>query len=152
MSRDPYLGIMVLMDDTAKSRVPTWCCLGEVIKAEKEDIIIKADGHELTKEDLLFADWLRPEWEEEASITMEQELTMVGKLNGSASPCPNGYHTYFNVSSISGGRIADGKARYKKDMRLKAKDQVLLIPNAERQKYFVICKVVSWSSGAIPAD
>ena len=49
-------------------------------------------------------------------------------------------------------RIADGKARYKKDMRLKAKDQVLLIPNAERQKYFVICKVVSWSSGAIPAD
>ena len=72
--------------------------------------------------------------------------------NGSASPCPNGYHTYFNVSSISGGRIADTKARYKKDMRLKAKDQVLLIPNAERQKYFVICKVVSWSSGAIPAD
>ena len=36
MSRDPYLGIMGLMDDTAKSRVPTWCCLGEVIKAEKE--------------------------------------------------------------------------------------------------------------------
>ena len=56
------------------------------------------------------------------------------------------------MNSISGGQIADGKARYKKDMRLKAKDQVLLIPNAERQKYFVICKVVSWSSGAIPAD
>ena len=34
MSRDPYLGIMGLMDDTAKGHVPTWCCLGEVVEAK----------------------------------------------------------------------------------------------------------------------
>ena len=152
MSRDPYLGIMGLMDDTARSRVPTWCCLGEVVEAEPDSIVIKADGHELTKADLLFADWLRPEWEEEASITLQEELTMAGQLNGIASPCPYGNHTWFRVASVEDGLIWDKKARYKKDMRLKAGDQVLLIPNAERQKYFVICKVVSWSSGAIPAD
>lgn len=152
MSRDPYLGIMGLMDDTAKSRVPTWCCLGEVVEAELDSIVIKADGHELTKEDLLFADWLRPEWEEEASIILKEDLSMSGKLNGIASPCLNGSHSWFQVNSINSGQISDAKARYKKDMRLKAGDQVLLIPNAERQKYFVICKVVSWSSGAIPAD
>ena len=152
MSRDPYLGIMGLMDDTAKSRVPTWCCLGEVVEAELDSIVIKADGHELTKEDLLFADWLRPEWEEEASIILKEDLSMSGKLNGIASPCLTCSHSWFQVNSINSGQISDAKARYKKDMRLKAGDQVLLIPNAERQKYFVICKVVSWSSGAIPAD
>ena len=153
MSRDPYLGIMGLMDDAAKNRVPTWCCLGEVVEAELDSIVIKADGHELTKDDLLFADWLRPEWEEEAAITMERDLTMVGQLNGSASPCPNGSHNYFTVNNIEGGKIEDKKAKYKPaELRLKENDIVLLIPDRDRQIYYLITKVVSWTDGAVPAD
>ena len=150
--RDPYFELLNMVRGEAAGQIPLYFCLGQVLKATEEELVVLADGHELDQEDILVADWLKPAWEEKAEILLQEELTMSGQLNGAASPCPNGSHNYFKVSSISGGQIADGKARYKKDMRLKAKDQVLLIPNAERQKYFVICKVVSWSSGAIPAD
>lgn len=151
--RDPYFELLNMVRDEAAGQMPLYYCLGQVLKATEEELVVLADGHELDQEDILVADWLKPAWEEKAEVTLQEELNMEGRLNGAASPCPNGYHTYFDVSGIEGGKIEDKKARYKPaELRLKEKDIVLLIPDRERQIYYLITKVVSWTDGAVPAD
>ena len=57
------------------------------------------------------------------------------------------------VADIKGGKIEDKKAKYKPaELRLKENDIVLLIPDRDRQIYYLITKVVSWTDGAVPAD
>lgn len=153
MARDPYLGILEMTRDEAAEQIPLYVCLGKVLKADKETLRVQADGHELDQEDILVADWLKPAWEEKAEVLLQEELTMSGRLNGAASACPNGYHTYFDVNDIAGGQIQDKKAKYKPaEPRLKENDIVLLIPNRERQIYYLIAKVVSWTDGAVSTD
>lgn len=151
--RDPYYKFWDMARAEAAGQAPLYYCLGKVLKADKETLRVQADGHELDQEDILVADWLKPAWEEKAEILLREELTMSGQLNGSASPCPNGYHTYFSVTDIAGGQIQDKKAKYKPaELRLKENDIVLLIPNRERQIYYLIAKVVSWTDGAVSTD
>ena len=151
--RDPYFELLNMVRGEAAGQIPLYFCLGQILKATEEELVVLADGHELDQEDILVADWLKPAWEEKADSLLQEELTMAGRLNGSASPCPNGYHTYFDVSDIGNGMIRDKRARYKPaELRLKEKDIVLLIPDRDRQIYYLITKVVSWTDGAVPAD
>ena len=151
--RDPYFELLNMVRGEAAGQIPLYFCLGQILKATEEKLVVLADGHELDQEDILVADWLKPAWEEKAEILLQEELTMSGRLNGAASPCPNGSHNYFTVNNIEGGKIEDKKAKYKPaELRLKENDIVLLIPDRDRQIYYLITKVVSWTDGAVPAD
>lgn len=142
-----------LVRKEAAGQIPLYVCLGKVVTATKDSLLIQADGHELDQEDILVADWLKPAWEEQEDILLQEQLTFSGRLNGSASPCPNGTHSYFQVDSISGGQIQDKLAKVKPAKpRLKKDDIVLLIPDRERQKYYLIAKVVEWTDGAVSSD
>ena len=151
--RDPYFELLNMVRGEAAGQIPLYFCLGQILKATEEELVVLADGHELDQEDILVADWLKPAWEEKAEILLQEELTMSGQLNGAASPCPNVSHNYFTVNNIKGGKIEDKKAKYKPaELRLKENDIVLLIPDRDRQIYYLITKVVSWTDGAVPAD
>ena len=151
--RDPYYKFWDMTRQEAAGQMPLYYCIGKVLEATETSLRVLADGHELDQEDILVADWLKPAWEEKAEILLQEELTMSGQLNGAASPCPNGSHNYFTVNNIEGGKIEDKKAKYKPaELRLKENDIVLLIPDRDRQIYYLITKVVSWTDGAVPAD
>ena len=149
--RDPYRGLLNLMRGEAAAQISSAFVVGKVLEVTGKTIRIQADGLELDEQYILINAALVPDFEEEAELTMaSDELTMRGKLNGSASPCPNGSHSYFTVNSISDGSIADKKAVYKVPFRLKAGDLVMLMPDADRQLYYLVCKVVRY--GAVSAD
>lgn len=149
--RDPYLRLLNTVRKEADGLSPLYFCLGKVLEISATTLRIRADGHELDEDDLLINDQLRVNFEEEAEITLDTpDLTMTGMLMGAASPCPNGGHSFFQVSSIEEGRIYDETARYKVKYRLAAGDTVLLIPDRDRQVYYVVMKVVK--HGAVSAD
>ena len=89
---------------------------------------------------------------EYAKITLDSPgMEMSGRFYGTSSPCPaGGGHTFFDVTKVEGYRIHDETATYQVESRLKAGDLVLLIPDRERQIYYLIMKVVS--HGAVSAD
>lgn len=151
--RDPYYKFWDMTREEAAGQMPLYYCVGKVVEATETSLRVLADGHELDQEDILVADHLKPAWEETADILLQEELTMTGRLLGSASPCPNGAHSFFDVASIQDGKLEDKRANYKPaEPRLKAGDLVLLIPDQERQKYYLVMKVVSWTDGAVSAD
>ena len=151
--RDPYYKFWDMTRAEAAGQMPLYYCIGKVLEATETSLRVLADGHELDEQDILVNDWLKPAWEEKAEILLQEELTMEGQLNGAASPCPNGFHTYFSVTDIQDGKIEDTRANYKPaEPRLKAGDLVLLIPDQERQIYYLVMKVVSWTDGAVSAD
>lgn len=145
--RDPYLGLLGAIRGEAEGLQPMYFCLGTILSISETSIRIQADGQELDEEDVMINDMLRVNFEEEAEITMASEhLVLSGRLNGAASPCPYGGHSYFEVGNISDGRIHDLKAKYKVPYRLKAGDLVLLIPSQDKQIYYLVMKVVSYGS------
>lgn len=151
--RDPYYTFWGMARQEAAAQMPLYYCIGKVLEATESTLRVLADGHELDEQDILVNDFLKPAWEETAEILLQEELTMEGKLNGAASPCPNGSHSYFQVNNIENGKIEDKKANYKPaEPRLKKDDLVLLIPDLERQIYYLVMKVVSWTDGAVSAD
>lgn len=151
--RDPYYKFWDMTRQEAAGQMPLYYCIGKVMEATETSLRVLADGHELDEQDILVNDFLKPAWEEKADILLQEELSMEGRLYGMASPCPNGMHSYFDVTSISNGKIEDKKANYKPaELRLKPGDLVLLIPDQQRQIYYLVMKVVSWTDGLIPTD
>lgn len=148
---DPYLEFLGMAREEASGMVPLHFCLGQILEISPGHILVKADGHELDEEDIMINDLLRCDFEEEAEITMEEDLELSGKLMGLSSPCPNGSHSFFRVDSIDNGKIHDKTAKYKVKFRLKAGDIVLLIPDLDRQTYYLVMKVVSLSE-SVSAD
>ena len=151
--RDPYYKFWDMTRQEAAGQMPLYYCIGKVVEATETSLRVLADGHELDEQDILVNDFLKPAWQETAEILLQEELTMSGRLNGISSPCQYGSHSYFDVSSIGDGRIEDKKANYKPaELRLKKDDLVLLIPDQQRQIYYLVMKVVSWTDGAVSAD
>ena len=110
-------------------------------------------GHTLTEEDLKINDNLRASWmeDEEMDIAMEDGLVFSGRLSGTIPGCGyGGGHSSFSVTGISGGKLRQEKARVKTPWRLAAGDTVLLIPDRERQFFYLVMKVVDY--GAVPLN
>ncbi len=150
--RDPYLRLLDTMRQEASGLAPLYFCLGEVLEISEDTLRIRADGHELDAEDLFINDQLRVNFEEEAEVMMDTpDLEVSGNLHGMIPTCGAGPgHRIFEVSGISDGRICDATARYKVKYRLKAGDTVLLIPDRDRQIYYIVMKVVK--HGTISVD
>lgn len=150
--RDPYLGLLNMFRSEADGRIPLYFCLGKILEISETSLRIQADGQELDQDDVLINDMLRWNFREEAKITLDSPgMEMSGRFYGASSPCPAGSgHSYFDVTKVEGYRIHDKTATYQVESRLKAGDLVLLIPDRERQIYYLIMKVVSY--GAVSAD
>lgn len=140
--KDPYLDFWGMCRDDTRSMMPLVYCIGKITAVSKEHLRVLADGHELDEDDILINAAYQPDFEEEVELT-----DMSGRLNGASSICPNGFHTYFDVTSVSNDPILT----YKAPMRLSVGDFVLLLPDSDRQIYYLMCKVVSWH-GAVPAN
>ena len=70
--RDPYFELLNMVRGEAAGQIPLYFCLGQVLKATEEELVVLADGHELDQEDILVADWLKPAWEEKAEILLQE--------------------------------------------------------------------------------
>ena len=134
--RDPYLEFWSMTREDSQGFMPLVYCIGQVLEATPEHIRVWADGHELAEEDLLINAALRPDFTEAVMLD-----AMSGRLNGLSSMCPLGpAHTYFDVADVSNG----ASMTYRAPMRLSAGDLVLLIPDRDRQIYYLMTKVVRW--------
>lgn len=131
--RDPYYGFWEMSRAESKGLMPLYYCIGTVLEVGQGKLRIRADGHELDEEDLYINEALRWNFEEEA----EMELTG-NQLEGVTGICALG--SAASGFTITGGSIA---GTYKVESRLKAGDEVLMIPSSDRQTYYVVMKVVS---------
>ena len=141
-ARDAYLSLLNLMREEAGG-----------LEVSSKSISVQANGHTLTEEDLKINDNLRASWmeDEEMDIAMEDGLVLSGQLSGKIPGCGyGGGHSSFSVTGISGGKLRQEKARVKTPWRLAAGDTVLLIPDRERQFFYLVMKVVDY--GAVPLN
>ena len=135
--RDPYLELLGLIRSQAAGEIPLHVCLGEVLSYDGPgDILGRADGHELDAEDLWIADELKCDF---SGSRMLNGISAV-RFSGHAT-CGPYQHSWFDIKSLSSPmRAVTGPDP--DNPRLKKGDIVLLIPDRERQTYFLICKVV----------
>ena len=147
--RDPYRGLLDMMRRQAAAQTSSAFVVGKILEITKETIRIQADGHELDEQDILINAALIPDFEETADLTVEaggMDGTCV--LSGSAA-CAWGAHSAFTITGMSSGRMKSAGV-YHVEYRLKAGDLVMLMPDADRQLYYLVCKVVRY--GVIPTD
>lgn len=136
--RDPYLELLSLIRGQAAGEIPLHVCLGEVLSYDGPGkILVRADGHDLDADDLWIADELRHDYAESRMLTE----TGSARFTGYAA-CGGGYsHSWFDIIGLNSAlRTKTGPDP--DSPRLKKGDIVLLIPDRERQTYFLICKVV----------
>lgn len=154
--RDPYHRFLGAVRDEAAGQSPLYFCLGTVLEITPENFRIQADGHELDKDDVLINAMLQADFEEEGDFTIERAnpASNPNPLEGSvtvtgAASCGMGAHSSFVFNGLYSGRMT-AKGKWHVPLRLAEGDVVLLIPDRERQKYYLVMKVVSY--GAVPAD
>lgn len=135
--RDPYYGFWELSRAETSGLMPLYYCIGTVLEAGSGRLRVRADGHELDEDDLYINAALRWDFEEEAGFRLGG-ASPAGQLTGYSDPCVLGAaHGSFTAAS---GYF---NGTYKAEGRLRAGDEVLLIPSADRQTYYLVMKVVS---------
>lgn len=131
--RDPYYGFWEMSRAESAGLMPLVYCIGTVLESAPGRLRVRADGHELDEDDLYVNEALRWSFQEKAELQITE-----GQLLGATDACLLGAaHSSFTAQ---GGYL---KGTYKAEGRLKAGDEVLLIPSADRQVYYLVMKVVS---------
>lgn len=101
--------------------------IGVVISPPPEVQIGLGEKIMLTKEQLVFAALLL------AGYQRETEISQTSNLSGSTAPADGHAHTYQSLGMVGTIKLTD---------TLKAGDEVILIPSADEQLYFVVDKAV----------
>ena len=146
---DPYAGLIDAMRSQAGKVQPPGWCLGTVVTASP--LVIRANGMELDRDDLLVDPRLLEGWEvpcslqlslTSGSVTLDiggksvETSLMVGDFLISSLPL------YELPGTLSGTLAATGTLRQTKGA-LAPGDRVVLLPDGEGQTYIVLCKVVT---------
>ena len=131
--RDPYYGFWEMSRSESMGLMPLYYCIGTVLEVGSGRLRVRADGHELDEEDLSINDALRWNFEEQAELEVAG-----GLLEGMTGVCALG--SVAPNFTATGGYL---RGTYKVESRLRAGDEVLLIPSADRQIYYLVMKVVS---------
>lgn len=144
-ARDPYLGINNHIREQARSQVPTYYAIGKVISLRP--LVVRAAGMNMDKDDLKIAQHLTPAWTEALS-NLSWPLTAdlpQARFDGKCS-CGLGSGTCYVVrpEETVSGRTAD-QATATHPNSLLVGDEVILIPSADGQTYYIVDKLVGVS-------
>ena len=145
---DPYAGLLLEMDSRARGvQTPVWC-LGTVVTAEPGRLVIHANGMDLDGEDLYVNPNLLPEQRpDQVAVELSASpatLDIGGKdvrtylnlgMSGVIEQLPLWELPGTLTGTLSGSARRTGSA-------LAPGDQVVLLPDGEKQTYFVLCKAV----------
>lgn len=141
-ARDPYRGILDLVRGEAAGQIHSTFVVGKVLEATEAKIRIQADGHELDEQDILINAALAVAPGVPVKFQAEGPGMLDGTLRGTIPSCGfGGGHSMFAVDSFEGTITVP---------TLKAGDLVVLLPDDDRQYYYLICKVVPY--GTVPTD
>lgn len=142
--QDPYAGMLLEMQDQAEEVQPPGWCLGRVTAIGPGRLIIQANGMTLDEEDLRVNPKLLYDAKEEVTITFtDKEAKVTLGVQGDVNSWPVcsdsivSLRLYDVPGTLAGTVKATITTRY-----LQVGDQVVLLPDAEGEIYYVLCKVV----------
>ena len=141
-ARDPFLGINEHIRNQARSQVPTYYTIGKVLSVSP--MVVRAAGMNLDKEDLRIAQHLKSGWVEHLA-ELEWALTaeLPQKIFTGSCECglASGTAMVTRPNETVEGKTTK-EATVKHDLPLAAGDEVLLIPSADGQIYYLVDKIV----------
>jgi len=141
-ARDPFLGINEHIRNQARSQVPTYYTIGKILSVSP--MVVRAAGMNLDKDDLRIAQHLKPGWIEHLT-DLEWPLTadLPGKRFYGRCSCglSSGDAYVDRPEEIVEGRTAKEET-VTHDQPLAVGDDVLLIPSADGQIYYLVDKIV----------
>lgn len=141
-ARDPFLGINEHIRNQARSQVPTYYTIGKVLSVSP--MVVRAAGMNLDKEDLRIAQHLKPGWVEhlaELEWALTAELPQKIFTGSCACGLASGTATVTRPRETVEGKTTK-EATVKHDLPLAVGDEVLLIPSADGQIYYLVDKIV----------
>lgn len=144
-ARDPYLGLNNFIRQQAKDQVPAYYTIGKVMSVQP--MIVRAAGMNLEKDDLKIARHLTPYWTE-LLTKLEWPLTALlpqAVFTGTCS-CSAGAGTcrVTRPEETVEGKTTE-EATVTHPHALRAGDEVILIPSADGQVYYMVDKLVEVS-------
>ena len=141
-ARDPYLGLNAHIRQQAREQFPTYYTIGKVISLRP--LTVRAAGMNLNKDDLKIAQHLTPTWKEALSelawpLTADlPQATFTGEC-----ACGLGKGTCYvtrPTETVSGRTTEQATATHPN--ALLVGDEVILIPSADGQMYYMVDKLV----------
>lgn len=151
MASNPYSGLINMMQEQGSKYNPPHIMIAEVISPDP-NLTIKTEDLVLDKDDILVADSLIGEYSRELSETSQGDITIDSTLNSSTQYESGGSsyaefashnHEINNTATLSGTYDLSGETSITFKTSLKAGDLLAVMPTNNRQRYIVLCKVVS---------
>lgn len=145
-ARDPYLGLNNHIRRQAQGQIPSYYAIGKVISLRP--LVVRAAGMNLDKDDLRIAQHLKSGWIEPLS-GLEWPLTADLPEKRFTGQCQItiGTSTYTGtawvdrpVETVSGKTAEEASASH--PAPLAVGDEVILVPSADGQVYYMVDKLV----------
>lgn len=132
-ARDPFVGLTRFFDGRAREQVPVYYAIGKVISISP--LTVRAAGMDLDRDDLRIAQHLLPGWSSNQLLKKEW---------GAESALPE--KTFYGKCSCAVGAGTAWVTRPQETVRgavpPAVDDEVLLIPSADGQLYYLVDKLV----------
>ena len=131
-ARDPFVGMNRFFDDRARSQIPAYYTIGQVMTVSP--LVIRAAGMDLDKSDLKIALHL---WPGNPEALMKKDWGVRTVLPGTT------FYGECRCGLASGTAwVARPQEEVRGALPLAEGDQVLLITNADGQRYYLVDKLV----------
>ena len=145
-ARDPYLGLNNHIRRQAQGQIPTYYTIGKVISLRP--LVVRAAGMNLDKDDLKIAQHLTPSWKEALSeLSWPLTADLPGKRFDGQCQITIGTSTYTGTAwvtrpaeTVNGKTVEQATATHPNSLLVG--DEVILIPSADGQRYYMVDKLV----------
>lgn len=145
-ARDPYLGLNNHIRRQAQGQIPTYYTIGKVISLRP--LVVRAAGMNLDKDDLKIAQHLTPNWKEALSeLSWQLTADLPEKRFDGQCQITIGTSTYTGTAwvkrpaeTVNGKTVEQATATHPNSLLVG--DEVILIPSADGQRYYMVDKLV----------
>lgn len=145
-ARDPYLGLNNHIRRQAQGQIPTYYTIGKVISLRP--LVVRAAGMNLDKDDLKIARHLTPNWKEALSeLSWQLTADLPEKRFDGQCQITIGTSTYTGTAwvkraaeTVNGKTVEQATATHPNSLLVG--DEVILIPSADGQRYYMVDKLV----------
>ena len=145
-ARDPYLGLNNHIRRQAQGQIPTYYTIGKVISLRP--LVVRAAGMNLDKDDLKIAQHLTPSWKEALSeLSWPLTADLPEKRFDGQCEIYIGTTKYTGTAWVTRpAETVNGKTTERATAThpnpLSVGDEVILIPSADGQRYYMVDKMV----------
>ena len=145
-ARDPYLGLNNHIRRQAQGQIPTYYTIGKIISLRP--LVVRAAGMNLDKDDLKIAQHLTPSWKEALSeLAWPLTADLPRKQFDGQCQITIGTSTYTGTAwvirpeeTVEGKTTENATATHPNTLLVG--DEVILIPSADGQVYYMVDKLV----------